>query len=670
MDNPWSMFNKILIANRGEIACRIIRTAHRLGIHCVAVYSEIDANALHVQLADEAFCIGPAPSAESYLCVEAIIKAALASGAEAIHPGYGFLSENAEFAEACAKAGICFIGPPPAAMRAMGSKSAAKRIMEKAKIPLVPGYHGAAQDLNTLQAAVKKINYPVLLKAAAGGGGKGMRIVRQADELANALAAAQREALASFGDATVLLEKYLTKPRHVEIQVFADKHDNFVYLFERDCSIQRRHQKIIEEAPAPKMTEKLREKMGKAAVNAARAIGYVGAGTVEFLLDEDGTFYFMEMNTRLQVEHPVTEMITGQDFVEWQFKVAIGEPLPLQQKELKIKGHAFEVRLYAEDPQNDFLPSVGTIQYLKTPVENTHVRLDSGIVQGDYVSHYYDPMLAKLIVWDQDRETALRQLQMALAQCQIVGIHSNLDLLAAIAAHPAFAAAEIDTGFIARHENELFRLPEVTPEILALASLYLLHTQSQKNIGENEDIYSPWNATDNWRLNLQGAQKFNFYANDADIAVVIQHEVDHFILKTVEKNIVVKDFSANEMEVAATIDEQHLQAHIVAVDKKLFLLAAGQRYQITVIDAGQVDHNFHQAEVRAHLTAPMPSKVVAVLVKAGEQVKRGAGLIVVEAMKMEHTIHAPADGIVKEWYFQVGDLVEEGAELLAFEEKN
>ena len=385
------MFDKILIANRGEIACRIIRTARRLGIHTVAVYSDADANSMHVALADEALRIGPAPARESYLRPELIIDAALRSGAQAVHPGYGFLSENADFAEACTKAGLVFIGPPTGAIRAMGSKSAAKQIMEKATVPLVPGYHGEDQEPELLRASADRIGYPVLIKASAGGGGKGMRVVLDSAAFADALAGAKREALSGFGDDRVLLEKYLTKPRHVEIQVFSDSHGNALYLFERDCSIQRRHQKVLEEAPAPGITDELRCRMGAAAVAAARAIGYVGAGTVEFLLDEDGSFYFMEMNTRLQVEHPVTEMITGQDLVEWQLMVAAGQPLPCSQEQLSISGHAIEVRIYAEDPLRDFLPSTGILQHLRTPLENAHVRIDTGVRAGDEVSIHYDP---------------------------------------------------------------------------------------------------------------------------------------------------------------------------------------------------------------------------------------------------------------------------------------
>ncbi|HSK40851.1 MAG TPA: acetyl-CoA carboxylase biotin carboxylase subunit, partial [Arenibaculum sp.] len=466
------MFSKILIANRGEIACRVIRTARHMGIRTVAVHSEADAGALHVDMADEAWLIGPPPARESYLRIDAILDVARRSGAEAIHPGYGFLSENAAFADACGQAGIVFVGPPADAIRAMGGKSEAKALMEPAGVPLVPGYHGAGQDPELLRREAEAIGFPLLIKASAGGGGKGMRVVAAAGEFDAQLAGARREAASAFGDERVLLEKYLTRPRHVEIQVFADRHGNCVYLFERDCSIQRRHQKVVEEAPAPALPPGTRQRMGEAAVAAARAIGYVGAGTVEFLLDEDGAFYFMEMNTRLQVEHPVTEMITGQDLVEWQFRVAAGEPLPVGQDDLAISGHAIEVRVYAEDPARDFLPQTGRLDHLAFPEPGPHVRIDAGVRAGDRISIHYDPMIAKLIVWDHDRPAAVRRLRAALGATQIAGLNANVGFLSAIAAHPAFLAADLDTRFIERHHADL--LPAQAPAdatTLALGSL-------------------------------------------------------------------------------------------------------------------------------------------------------------------------------------------------------
>ncbi len=450
------MFAKILIANRGEIACRVIRTARRLAIKTVAVYSEADARAQHVLAADEAHLIGPAAAKESYLRGDRILEVARASGAQAIHPGYGFLSENEDFAEACERAGVVFIGPPAAAIRAMGSKSAAKRIMEQAGVPLVPGYHGDGQDPALLQRESDRIGYPVLIKASAGGGGKGMRIVESAADFAAALASCKREAASAFGDDRVLVEKYLRRPRHIEIQVFGDRHGNCVHLFERDCSVQRRHQKVLEEAPAPGMTPERRAAMGGAAVAAAKAIGYVGAGTVEFIADQGGTFHFMEMNTRLQVEHPVTEMITGEDLVEWQLRVAWGEPLPKRQDELAIGGHALEARIYAEDPAKGFLPATGRIVHLGTPPASRHVRIDTGVAAGDEISPHYDPMIAKLVVWDHDRAAALARMRAALEAFQVVGVTTNVAFLGRLVASKAFAAADLDTGLIERSRDELF----------------------------------------------------------------------------------------------------------------------------------------------------------------------------------------------------------------------
>ncbi|MFT6578772.1 MAG: 3-methylcrotonyl-CoA carboxylase alpha subunit, partial [Zhongshania sp.] len=499
------MFDKILIANRGEIACRVIKTARKMGILTVAVYSDADANALHVSMADEAIHIGASPARESYLDIDKIIAAAKLSGAQAIHPGYGFLSENAEFCRRCAAENIVFIGPPTSAIVAMGSKSAAKQIMEAAGVPLVPGYHGDDQDPEIIRKAANDMGYPVLLKATAGGGGKGMRQVWSAEEFDSALQAAKREALNGFGDDTMLVEKYLTQPRHIEIQVFCDSHGNAVYLFERDCSIQRRHQKVIEEAPAPGLSESLRSEMGDAAVRAAQAIDYVGAGTVEFLLDRDGSFYFMEMNTRLQVEHPVTEMITGLDLVDWQLRVAAGATLPLKQNELQIRGHAIEARIYAEDPNNEFLPQTGTLHFLETPPESAHVRVDTGVREGDEVSVFYDPMIAKLIVWDRDRSAALRRLSSALKQYRISGVINNIDFLHTISRHEAFAAADFDTGFIGKHEDSLLdNVSSQNPTRLALAALYLVLAQKQRinnYASASNDVNSPWNNPYNWRPN-------------------------------------------------------------------------------------------------------------------------------------------------------------------------
>ena len=470
------MFSKILIANRGEIACRIAATARGLGVRTVAVYSDADANAKHVGECDQAYRLGPAAARESYLRGDLIIGIALKAGAQAVHPGYGFLSENAEFAEACAKAGLVFIGPPPAAIRAMGLKAESKRLMEKAGVPLTPGYHGGDQDPEFLRKAAGKIGYPVLIKASAGGGGKGMRIVERVADFGAALASCKREAAASFGNDAVLLEKYLTRPRHIEIQVFADTLGNCVHLFERDCSVQRRHQKVLEEAPAPGMTEERRAAMGQAAVDAARAVGYVGAGTVEFIANQDGSFYFMEMNTRLQVEHPVTEEITGLDLVEWQLRVACGEALPLSQDELAISGHAIEARIYAENPDKNFLPSIGTITHMRMPIDDGHgaVRIDSGVREGDEISPWYDPMIAKLIVWGEDRGAALRTMAAALRETEIAGLSTNVDFLGRIVASKAFADADLDTGLIERNRAELLPVDDAMPPRVLVAAAFAL----------------------------------------------------------------------------------------------------------------------------------------------------------------------------------------------------
>src|SRR5690554_5705485 len=500
------MFNKILIANRGEIACRIIQTAHRMGIRCVAVYSDADANARHVAMADEAFNIGPAASADSYLKADTIIDIARQSGARAIHPGYGFLSENTGFAEACEANGIVFIGPPSSAIAAMGSKSAAKAIMKKAGVPLVPGYHGKDQSPDLLRAEAEKCGFPLLLKAVAGGGGKGMRVVENMTEFDDALAAAQREAKNAFGNPDMLIERYLTQPRHVEIQVFCDQSGNGIYLAERDCSVQRRHQKVLEEAPAPGLSEDTRKAMGEAAVRAAQAINYVGAGTVEFLYDVDGSFFFMEMNTRLQVEHPVTEMVTGQDLVEWQLKVAWGEPLPLTQNQVKTRGHAIEARIYAEDPDQDFLPATGNLRYLSTPDESAHVRVDTGVIEGDEISIHYDPMIAKLIVWDETRDQAINRMVQALEHYRIAGVKTNIRFLHALADSQPFREADLTTGFIEDHRELLFPKSKLdTHKALVLAAGFVLEQRKSREV-VSTDPWSPFGRQNSWRMNSEFAQ--------------------------------------------------------------------------------------------------------------------------------------------------------------------
>jgi 3-methylcrotonyl-CoA carboxylase alpha subunit len=678
------MFGSLLIANRGEIACRIARTARRMGLRVVAVYSDADAHAPHVALADEAHRLGPAPARESYLNVDALLEAAARSGAEAVHPGYGFLSENARFAEACAKAGLAFVGPPAAAIRAMGSKSEAKAIMEKAGVPLVPGYHGAEQAPDLLSAEAERIGYPVLIKASAGGGGKGMRVVESPDGFAAALKAAQREAMASFGDDRVLVEKYLTKPRHIEIQVFADGQGNVVHLGERDCSIQRRHQKVIEEAPAPGLTPEKRLEMGEAAKAAAAAIGYVGAGTVEFIAEGDA-FYFMEMNTRLQVEHPVTEMITGQDLVEWQLRVAAGEPLPLGQDEIRLHGHAFEVRLYAEDPARDFLPATGTLAHLRFPPTGPHVRVDAGVGEGDAISVHYDPMIAKLIVWDTTRAAALRRLQGALALTEVVGTTTNLAFLQRLAAHPAFAAADLDTGFIARFSDDLQPPPGAAGHaVLALACLAELLARAEDAAAQaarSPDPWSPWWGTDGWRLNAGTHRQLSFLGEGGEPrAATVHYLPDGFEIGIAEAGVpdaVAIDARARLIDarrdaagrhaggrIEADLAGRKVTATAVWQGRELTLLLDGRAHRLTLVDPLAAAAQDEARDDR--LVAPMPGKVVQVLVEAGAAVTAGQPLMVLEAMKMEHTLSAPADGTVAAVRFATGDLVEEGVELIEF----
>ncbi len=661
------MFSKILIANRGEIACRVIRTARRMGIATVAVYSDADAGAVHVEMADEAYRLGPAPARDSYLRGDKIVEVALRCGAEAIHPGYGFLAENAGFAEACAAAGVVFVGPSASAIRAMGGKSQAKALMERAGVPLVPGYHGEDQEAQALLSAARRIGWPVLIKASAGGGGKGMRIVEEASAFADQLAGAKREAAAAFGDDHVLIEKYVTQPRHVEIQVFADRHGECLYLFERDCSIQRRHQKVVEEAPAPGLSEELRRRMGEAAVAAAKAIGYEGAGTVEFLLDREGAFYFMEMNTRLQVEHPVTEFITGLDLVEWQFRVAAGEPLPKRQQELRIAGHAIEVRLYAEDAERDFLPATGQVEHLRFPPADPNVRVDSGVRAGDRIAVHYDPMIAKLIVWGEDRAAALRHLREALAGTEVAGLTTNLSFLSAVAAHPAFAAGEIDTGFIARHRQALAPATNAASEtVLALACLGVLlerQAEAERQAARSLDPYSPWALRDGWRLNDDARDTLTFRERERELTVplIYRREGYDFV------------FASGTTHAAGRLDaDGRLSARIGDSDRKagyfrsgneVWLFAEGVVHRLLLVDP--LPSEFPEAQAGG-LTAPMPGVVTALLAKAGDKVAKGAALLVMEAMKMEHTLKAPAEGRVERFPYPVGALVEEGTVLIDF----
>ena len=659
--------NSILIASRGEIAVRVIRTARRMGIRTIAIYSEGDANAMHVQLADEAYAVGPTPARESYLRGDAILAAAKVTGADAIHPGYGFLSENADFAEQVEKAGLIFIGPPASAIRAMGSKSAAKAQMKTANVPVVPGYHGEGQALAILAAAAERIGYPVLIKASAGGGGKGMRIVQSASEIGAAINSAKREAKSSFGDDRLLIEKYLTRPRHIEVQVFADSCGETVYLFERDCSIQRRHQKVIEEAPAPGISEERRAAMGKAAVDAARAVGYVGAGTVEFIAEGDD-FFFMEMNTRLQVEHPVTELITDTDLVEWQIRVARGEPLPKKQNELKIHGHAIEVRLYAEDPQRDFLPQTGRIAHLTLPDYLAQTRVDAGVQMGDAITVYYDPMIAKIIVHGADRAEAVARLRTALAATEVAGLNTNRVFLLAIASHPAFGNAELDTGFIERHRAAL--LPPTAAasnEILAIAAYAWLRREQQlqqKNT-DAADRFSPWAQGWGWRISH--ASHADLVILDGDYKHLLSAEFarDGIVAKLADANIAVSGEQDAAGNYRLRVDSRQLSARVIFVDHALTVFADGREHQLHIIDPRETVAA--AAAGGGHLLAPMPGVVIGVAVAVGDTVSKGAALVVVEAMKMEHTITAPRDGVVKSIRFAVGDHVAEGAEWLEIE---
>lgn len=638
----------LLIANRGEIACRIMKTANAQGLKTVAVHSEIDRDARHARMADIRYNLGGAKPADSYLLIDKIIEAAKATGSQAIHPGYGFLAENSDFAQAIEDAGLIFLGPPASAIIAMGSKSAAKSLMEEAGVPLVPGFHGDEQDYETFRAASERIGYPVLLKATAGGGGKGMKVVEKESELKEALESAQREAKSAFGDPKMLVEKYVLKPRHVEIQIFADMHGNCVYLNERDCSIQRRHQKVVEEAPAPGLTPELRQAMGEAAVKAAQAIGYVGAGTVEFLLDARGEFFFMEMNTRLQVEHPITELITGQDLVAWQIRIARGEALPLTQAQIPLNGHAIEVRLYAEDPDNDFLPATGTLNLYREPAAGEGRRVDSGIEEGDSISPFYDPMIGKLIAWGENREEARQRLLSMLAETRISGVRTNLAFLSRILAHPAFAAAELDTDFIPRHEQDLFVTPSELPnEFWQLAGKAWALTQADRV--RHDDPTSPWATASGWRsaqpqryvLNLQtGEQQQKVVVTDAELANA--------------------SIAGDQLVLEQAGIRQRFPA--LRVNHTLYLEWRGELHAITEVDF--IAQAAAGSQQQGGLTAPMNGSIVRVLVEPGQAVEEGATLVVLEAMKMEHSIRAPHAGTVQNIFCAEGDMVTDGMVLV------
>ena len=691
------MFKKILIANRGEIACRVAATCSRLGIKTVAVHSDADAHAKHVATCDEAVYIGASSPKESYLRWEKIIETALSTGAQAIHPGYGFLSENDAFATACQAAGLVFIGPPASAIQAMGLKAESKQLMEKAGVPLVPGYHGANQDPAFLQVQADGMGYPVLIKASAGGGGKGMRIVDKSTDFAAALASCKRESINSFGDDAVLIEKYVQRPRHIEIQVFGDTLGNYVYLFERDCSVQRRHQKVLEEAPAPGLSETMRQQMGATAVAAARAVNYVGAGTVEFIVEQqpDGAmnFFFMEMNTRLQVEHPVTEAITGLDLVEWQLLVASGEPLPLKQEQLSITGHAIEARICAENPDNQFLPATGQLKVYGLPEHVTfertaggnsavNVRVDSGVRQGDTISPYYDSMIAKLIVHGDTREQALARMDEALAKTHIVGLNTNVQFLRYVVRSDSFAQANLDTGLIPREQAVLFNQEPLGVELaVAAAVVHTLHAESTQTTGKSKaptdsgdssrfawtDPWAdPWSKRDGWQSHGIRARAFEFEFHGEKVAAQLRYLHDGALHLTVGD--VVNDVSGalSYSQTSSGFDISFSKHRIIVKTYKnndlVSIFSAQGATQIIAIDL--LEHAGETHEEGGRLTAPMPGKVVSFSVKAGDKVAKGQALAVMDAMKMEHTIASPTDGVVQELLYQPGDQVVEGAELL------
>ncbi|WP_425518145.1 acetyl/propionyl/methylcrotonyl-CoA carboxylase subunit alpha [Stenotrophomonas geniculata] len=664
MTEPVAMFTKVLIANRGEIACRVIATCRRLGIATVAVYSDADRNARHVRLADEAIHIGPAAARESYLRGDALLDAARLTGAQAIHPGYGFLSENADFADACAAAGITFIGPPASAIRAMGDKSAAKALMAKAGVPLTPGYHGDQQEPSFLREQADAIGYPVLIKASAGGGGKGMRKVERSEDFVDALASCQREAASAFGNDHVLVEKYVERPRHIEIQVFGDSHGEAVYLFERDCSVQRRHQKVLEEAPAPGMSAERRAAMGKAAVDAARAVGYVGAGTVEFIAGPDGDFYFMEMNTRLQVEHPVTEYITGTDLVEWQLRVASGLPLPLRQEQLAIHGHAIEARLYAEDADRGFLPSTGTLRRLRLPAPSAHVRVDTGVEEGDSITPYYDPMIAKLIVWDVDRDAALRRMSQALADCQVVGVTTNAGFLRRLVNTDSFAHAKLDTALIEREQAALSAAGDTDDALWQLAAVAAVASTAGAG-SDARDPHSPWQAQDGWRLGASAPRVLPLQQGERRHTLKVWAQADGWRVQCDDAAPVQVIGTASMQGLTVQLGERRWSLQLLRDGDQLYLFGADGQHRFTLHDpVGESDHAVADG---GSLLAPMPGKIVATLVAAGTEVQRGTPLVVLEAMKMEHTLQAPADGTVKGYRAKAGDQVGDGAVLVDFE---
>jgi 3-methylcrotonyl-CoA carboxylase alpha subunit len=657
------MFEKILIANRGEIACRVIRSAKKLGIATVAVYSDADAQSQHVKLADEAIHIGESPAAQSYLQIDRIIQAAIDTGAQAIHPGYGFLSENDQFAEACQANNITFIGPPVAAILAMGLKATSKALMEKAGVPLTPGYHGSNQDAEFLKQQADGIGYPVLIKASAGGGGKGMRLVERSEDFLGSLASCKSEAKSSFGNDEVLIERYVINPRHIEVQVFGDSHGNYVHLFERDCSVQRRHQKVLEEAPAPLVSQDKLDAMRQAAIDAARAVDYVGAGTVEFIVEQDGTAYFMEMNTRLQVEHPVTEMITGVDLVEWQLRVAFGEPLPKQQDQLKIHGHAIEARVYAEEPEKGFIPAIGQISYLHYPEQNQNVRVDSGIVQGDEISSYYDPMIAKLIVWGENREAALLQMHHALGQFHVDGLGNNIAFLDRIIRCDSFKNAQLDTNLIQREDESLFKnIPSLQPELVVATALTELLLRFSKNKPASNPV---WQSETLWRVNISPSYAIKLKLDEALLQVNLSAEKEGFVAEYQGEKFHISGQLLNANTAHFSINGKQDKIAFSQNAHGLTIFKNGQSHKFSYLNQKFSSEDAQSTE--GNLKAPMPGVITQVLVAANDQVKKDDVLMTLEAMKMEYSIRAPHDGIVAASYFQAGDQVKAGDELVEFQ---
>ncbi|KGI78039.1 acetyl/propionyl/methylcrotonyl-CoA carboxylase subunit alpha [Oleiagrimonas soli] len=663
------MFRRILIANRGEIACRVIRTCRRLGIETVAVYSEADATAQHVRQADLACPIGGPRPADSYLRADAILEAARQTGAEAIHPGYGFLSENAAFARACAEAGIVFIGPKPESIEAMGSKAEAKALMQRHDVPLVPGYHGENQDTAHLAEQARITGFPLMIKAAAGGGGKGMRIVREEKDFADALGAAQREAQSGFGDARVILERYVEHPRHIEFQIFGDNEGHILHLNERECSAQRRYQKVLEETPSPFLTPQRRAAMGKAAVAAAKAVDYVGAGTVEFIVGAEGDFYFMEMNTRLQVEHPVTEMTLGLDLVEWQLRVAAGEPLPLEQAQIEAQGHAIEVRLYAEDPEQNFLPGSGRLQRLRLPPASAHVRLDSGVVEGDTVTIFYDPMIAKLIVHDSDRPRALQRLRSALATCDIVGPKSNVAFLERLANHASIVEGTIDTGYLDRHLDDFLDHGEAIPALaLQAAATAMLLEDECRAAGRTAaaDPHSPWARADAWRIGHAGKRIVALLHGGERIEIEAHgHDGRYRLTDTTQPSIEVTHAALLDDVLMLHIDGTAHRLPLQLEHGRAVLHVEGRRYVFEHAPAFQFGGE--EAGGGNRVIAPMPGRIVLVKAAEGDDVTEGDELLVMEAMKMELSLKAPRDGRIGKIAASEGEFVEADAVLVTFE---